>query len=103
MSKSLLGVQESFENPFWRFKVSAFPFQNCVIEAVKFIRGFAKRVIEERIRAIQNGDDTPKDILEHILKEAGQNPEITMEDLIDDFLTIFVAGWFFHSKYSYNI
>ena len=92
VSKTLEGMQANFQNPFWMFQVSAFPFQNSVIDTIKYLRLFAKNVIEERCLALQNGDETPSDILEHIVKEAQENPEIHMDDLVDNFLTIFIAG-----------
>ena len=92
VSKTLEGMQANFQNPFWMFQISAFPFQNSVIDAIKYLRLFAKNVIEERCLALQNRDETPSDILEHIVKGAQENPEINMDDLVDNFLTIFIAG-----------
>ena len=69
-----------------------FPFQNSVIKAIKYLRSFATRVIEERCLALRNGEKTPNDVLEHILKEAMENPDLDMEDLVDNFVTIFIAG-----------
>lgn len=69
-----------------------FPFQNSVIESIKYLRAFAAKVIEERCSAVRNGEDTPKDVLEHILREAMENPHLDIEDLVDNFLTIFLAG-----------
>ncbi|KAL9961375.1 hypothetical protein ACROYT_G030299 [Oculina patagonica] len=92
VSKMLQGVQASFQNPFWMFNVTMFPFQNSVIKALKFLRSFARKVIEERCLALKNGEDTPKDVLENILNEAKENPDLDMDDLVDNFLTIFVAG-----------
>lgn len=69
-----------------------FPFQNSAIKAIKFLRSFAAEVIEERCLALRNGEETPKDVLEHILKEADENPDLDMEDLVDNFVTVFVAG-----------
>ena len=88
----LQGVQASFQNPFWMFNVSMFPFQTSVIKAIKFLRSFAAKVIEERCLALKNGEETPKDLLEHILNEARENHDLDMDDLVDNFLTIFVAG-----------
>lgn len=85
-------MQAGLQNPFWKFQISMFPFQNSAIAAVKYLRTFAKEVIEQRCSAWQNGEETPKDILEHILKEAKENSELDMEDLVDNFLTIFIAG-----------
>lgn len=69
-----------------------FPFQNSVIKSIKYLRAFAAKVIEERCSAVRNGEDTPKDVLEHILREAMENPHLDIEDLVDNFLTIFLAG-----------
>jgi len=41
---------------------------------------------------LKDGAETPKDVLEHILKEANINPDLDMEDLVDNFLTVFIAG-----------
>ena len=88
----LEGVQANFQNPFWMFDVSKFPFQNSVIKAIKFLRSFAAEVIEKRCLALKNGEDTPKDVLEHIVKEANENPDLDIDDLVDNFVTVFVAG-----------
>ncbi|KAM7427538.1 hypothetical protein ABFA07_021344 [Porites harrisoni] len=92
VSKTLEGMQANSQNPFWMFQISAFPFQNSVIEAIKYLRYFAKNVIEERVLALRNGKKTPNDILQHIVKEAQENSEIEMDDLVDNFFTIFTAG-----------
>ena len=92
VSKTLEGMQANLQNPFWMFHISSFPFQNSVVEAIRYLRYFAKNVIEERGLALQNRDETPSDILEHIVKGAQENPEINMDDLVDNFLTIFIAG-----------
>ncbi|KAL9961373.1 hypothetical protein ACROYT_G030297 [Oculina patagonica] len=92
VSKMLQGIQASAFNPFWKFDVSMFPFQNSVINAIKFLRRFATKVIEERCLALRNGEETPKDILEHILNEAKENTDVDMESMVDNFLTIFIAG-----------
>lgn len=74
------------------FNIPTFPFQNSTIKAIKFLRSFATEVIKERCLALQDGAETPKDVLEHILKEANINPDLDMEDLVDNFLTVFIAG-----------
>ena len=61
-------------------------------EAVNFIRNYGKKVIQERQEAILRGDDTPNDILAHILRVAEAEPTLTLENLVDEFLTFFVAG-----------
>ena len=92
VSKALEGIQVTFQNPFWMFNISMFPYQNSVIKAIKFLRSFAAEVIEERRLALKSGAETPKDVLEHILKEASANPDLDIEDLVDNFLAVFIAG-----------
>ena len=92
VSKILLGIQESIRSPFWRISVSKFPFQRSVINAGKFLRNFGKKLILERQEAVLRGEDTPSDILAHILRVAEKESSITIEDLVDDFGTFFVAG-----------
>ena len=90
--KCLDGIEESFRAPFWMFDVSSYQFQKSVGSSIKFLRAFAEEVIKERQEALQRGDETPPDILSHLLNEKEQNPDITMEDLVDNFLTLFMAG-----------
>ena len=92
VSKSLEGIQDSLRRPFWRISVSSFPFQRSVAKACQFIRNFARKVILERQEAVLRGENTPPDILAHILSVAEKEPSITVDDLIDDFTTFFVAG-----------
>ena len=92
LSTCLKGIQESIRSPFWRVAVSTFPFQRSVNEARQFIRNFARKVILERQEAVLQGEDTPPDILAHILSVAEKEPSITVEDLVDDFVTFFSAG-----------
>ena len=63
-----------------------------MIKAGKFIRDFGKKVILERQEAISRGEDTPPDILAHILSVKAKEPSITIEDMVDEFFTFFVAG-----------
>ena len=90
--RCLEGIEESFHAPFWMFDVSSYQYQKSVGSSIKFLRAFAERVIKQRQQALQRGDETPPDILSHLLKEKEQNPEITMEDLVDNFVTLFIAG-----------
>ena len=75
-----------------------------MIEAAKFIRNFGKKVILDRQGAVLQGEDTPHDILAHILSVKEKQSSITNEDLVDDFVTFFVAGdcvhIYLHSCYS---
>lgn len=92
ISKSLKGMHDCLRMPFWRISVTTFPYQRSVIKAGKFIRDFGRKVILERQEAILRGEDTPPDILAHILSVKAKEPSITIEDMIDEFFTFFVAG-----------
>ena len=92
ISKVFKGIQESIQSPFWRVDFTQFPFQRSVIQAAKYLRNYATEVIKERQKAVLNGDDVPRDILSHILNVAEAEPTLTMEHLVDEFITFFIAG-----------
>ena len=96
VSKGLKGAQESIRTPFPQLFGLVFPSQSGLAEAIKFIREFAGNVIKERQEAVLRGDETPNDILAHILKVAESESSLSFEDLIDQFLTFFVAGKTFY-------
>ena len=93
-AKVLEGVQIQIRTPCWRYYFPMFSFQRNVTQAAKFLREFGTKVIKERQEAIQRGAETPSDILAHILNVAEQNSSLTIEDLVDDFVTFFIAGEF---------
>uniref|UniRef100_A0A672ZND9 Cholesterol 24-hydroxylase-like n=1 Tax=Sphaeramia orbicularis TaxID=375764 RepID=A0A672ZND9_9TELE len=64
------------------------PFINEVREACRLLRATGAQWIHDRKTAIQNGDDVPKDILTQIIKTAGQDEEL----MVDNFVTFFIAG-----------
>ena len=73
---------------------SASPQQKDAVEAIKFLRETGKEIIQKRQDKIKNGgDDLPLDLLTCILKTCeSDNGTITMENLIDEFVTFFFAG-----------
>ena len=96
----LQGFQTNFRSPLWRiFNVLQFPFQKSVSQATRFVRDYAKNVIQKRQKAFLRGDDTPLDILAHILSMAESEPSLTLEDMVDEFVTFYVAGQFHFSVY----
>ncbi|KAK3751999.1 hypothetical protein QZH41_010967, partial [Actinostola sp. cb2023] len=86
------GMQETFTDIFWRINILGYPFQRKVIKASQFIREYGRKTITERIAAIKDGKDTPNDILQHIILMTANNPSITLEELVDEFVTFFIAG-----------
>ena len=95
VSKGLKGVQESIL-AFSQLLGLVLPSQSGLAEAIKFIREFAGKVLKERQEAVLREDETPNDILAHILKVAESESSLSFEDLIDQFVTFFVAGKIFH-------
>ncbi|XP_054828175.1 cholesterol 24-hydroxylase-like [Eublepharis macularius] len=63
-----------------------------VQESLRLIRRTGKECIEQRRKAIQNGDETPMDILTLILKNAAQEGDYDDENMLDNFITFFFAG-----------
>ncbi|XP_071794366.1 cholesterol 24-hydroxylase-like [Asterias amurensis] len=66
-----------------------------VRDSIKFLRDTGRKCIEKRLEAIQREEDVPQDILTYILKsvtEASGKDKDLMENVIDEFLTFFVAG-----------
>ena len=96
VSKGLKGVQESMLTPFSQLLGLVLPSQSGLAEAIKFIREFAGKVLKERQEAVLREDETPNDILAHILKVAESESSLSFEDLIDQFVTLFFAGKIFH-------
>ena len=96
VSKGLIGIQESLRSPFSQLSGLILPSQSGLAEAIKFIREFAGKVLKERQEAVLREDETPNDILAHILKVAESESSLSFEDLIDQFVTFFFAGKIFH-------
>lgn len=92
LTETLKGVQESFFAPFWQVDLSSISVRKRLSKTTKFLRDYAKKVIQERLEAISRKDDTPSDILNHILFVAKAEPSLTLEYLVDEFVTFFVAG-----------
>ncbi|XP_076147089.1 cholesterol 24-hydroxylase-like [Alosa pseudoharengus] len=61
-------------------------------EAMLLLRDTGATWINERKRAIQNGENVPKDILAQILKSAEENNHDDEEIILDNFVTFFIAG-----------
>ncbi|XP_071482685.1 cytochrome P450 3A28-like [Diadema antillarum] len=96
ISKLLKGVMASMMKP-WLWMVptkEAANFRTEVREAARFIRNAGRDIILERIAARRRGEDVPKDILTHILNASDNlsNQEFGIEEMIDEFLSFFIAG-----------
>ena len=93
VSLCLEEILKAMRTPFWRFQPSTHPHIKKISDAIQLLRRFGVQVIHERREAKARGEETPKDVLEHILNEADKNTRrISVEDMVDNFLTVFVAG-----------
>ncbi|XP_067097515.1 cholesterol 24-hydroxylase-like [Osmerus mordax] len=72
--------------------------QKCVREvkeAIQLLRNTGAKWVNERKKAIQSGEDVPKDILTKIIKAANKEEHMDKEDeeqMLDNFVTFFIAG-----------
>ncbi|KAL5497028.1 hypothetical protein EMCRGX_G013421 [Ephydatia muelleri] len=61
-------------------------------ETIRAMRSIGRECIRKRIRAFDNGEDLPDDILTSILKVASNDAAADIETLVDDFVTFYIAG-----------
>ncbi|KAJ7388425.1 hypothetical protein OS493_037705 [Desmophyllum pertusum] len=92
-------IRESLAAPIWclthplhAIDFASYGYQNTVVSAVHFVRDTGKKIIDERRKAIRKGDDVPSDILTYILKSANEDTDLEYEELLDHFVTFFIAG-----------
>ncbi|KAM5129025.1 cholesterol 24-hydroxylase-like [Mantella aurantiaca] len=79
-------------NPFVRFSLEKRKYIKDTQESIRLLRNTGRECIERRRKAIEEGEDIPVDILTQILKGAAEEGECDMEDLLDNFVTFFIAG-----------
>ncbi|XP_069591491.1 cholesterol 24-hydroxylase-like isoform X2 [Ranitomeya imitator] len=91
ISLVLRALVEMFD-PFIRFSWKKRNFVKEVQESVRLLRKTGKECIEKRKKAIQDGEEIPMDILTQILKGAAVEGYCDTEDLMDNFVTFFIAG-----------
>lgn len=62
-------------------------------EANSFLRGTVRKIFETRIKTnSENPDASPNDILDHIIRANTFSGNISIEDLLDDFVVFLAAG-----------
>ena len=79
-------------HPLHAVDFTTYGYQNTVVAAVHFLRDTGKKIMDERRKAILNGDDVPSDILTYILKSAPEDTQLDYEEVLDHFITFFIAG-----------
>lgn len=90
--KCLEGYEESFTDPFLFLPFYKHSYQRSVYQSLSFLRKFARECIQQRKEAMENCEPLPNDILGMILQASQSVAGVGMEDLVDEFITFFVAG-----------
>ena len=95
IASSLRGIQANLNIPLSATMLSIFQFrlfqnaeQREQIDAAKFLRRFAFECITNRIKDIEANKPVPDDLLNILVNDK----TLSMDDIIDEFITIFVAG-----------
>lgn len=83
-----IGLTSAFPDwsPFLRTE------RNDYIRHVKAIKATATDAIRRRMAALENQEDIPEDILSVIVKAHAENAQFTMDLILDNMATFFVAG-----------
>lgn len=86
-------IKECLVAPIWclshpphAIDFTTYGYQNTVVAAVHFLQDTGKKIIDERRKAVLNGDDVPSDILTYILKSAPEDTQLDYEEMLDHFL-----------------
>ncbi|XP_041474087.1 cholesterol 24-hydroxylase-like isoform X1 [Lytechinus variegatus] len=95
--KILHGMQSVYNAPLLKYSIlpKDIKYRREVREAMKDLREMARRCIQARMDALNQGDEVPQNILTYILQESNNLKGIEnfdIEDMIDQFLTFFAAG-----------
>ena len=91
----LRGVQVNIDIPIpsiflaiFQFKLFQTNSQSVQINAARFLRKFASDCITTRMKDIAENKDVPNDLLNILVNDSS----LTREDIIDEFITMFIAG-----------
>ncbi|GCB79327.1 hypothetical protein scyTo_0020771, partial [Scyliorhinus torazame] len=70
ISMILKGMLRYTQNPYMQYMPQHWKFVKEVWDSLELLRNTGKQCIEERKKAVANGEDVPRDILTYILKSA---------------------------------
>ncbi|XP_063803666.1 cholesterol 24-hydroxylase-like isoform X2 [Pseudophryne corroboree] len=79
-------------NPLLQYSLEKRAFVKDVKKSILLLRKTGRECIERRKKAIEDGEEIPVDILTQIVKGAALEEDCDMEDLLDNFVTFFIAG-----------
>ncbi|XP_064388742.1 cholesterol 24-hydroxylase-like [Halichondria panicea] len=90
ISNVFKGLMKRQKSPFFQY---IHPFEaEAYRETVRAIRTIGRDCIKKRIAMVERGVEVPNDILTHILGLASTKETVSIEDLVDDFATFYIAG-----------
>lgn len=95
LSKCLEGYSESYYQPLLSLSLYKQSYQKTISTSISVLRQCAKECIEQRLLAMEDSKKRPNDILQMILEAFdvnSKNSHAIMEELVDEFLTFFLAG-----------
>ena len=91
----LKGVQANLDIPIspaflyiFQFKLFQKESQKVQINAARFLRKFASDCIATRMKDIAENRDVPNDLLNLLITDGS----LTMDEMVDEFITIFIGG-----------
>nr|ATW72316.1 cytochrome p450 CYP3049A4 [Brachionus calyciflorus] len=87
----LQGLNDAMVDPLIEFKPSKKKLIREFKKSLAELRNFSRNHIQQRIKDIENKDYVPNDILTIIINNF-EGDSFDIEDLIDEFLTFFIAG-----------
>ncbi|XP_059331138.1 cholesterol 24-hydroxylase isoform X1 [Ammospiza nelsoni] len=91
VTKIMEGLNKA-RDPFIRFMPGKQKMLKETRESVRLLRRVGKQCIDQRREAIQNGKEASMDILTQILKGDALEETRDDENILDNFITFFVAG-----------
>ncbi|XP_030805385.1 cholesterol 24-hydroxylase [Camarhynchus parvulus] len=91
VTKIMQGLNKA-RDPFIRFMPGKQKMLKETRESVRLLRRVGKQCIDQRREAIQNGKEATMDILTQILKGDALEETRDDENILDNFMTFFVAG-----------
>ncbi|KAJ8045529.1 Cholesterol 24-hydroxylase [Holothuria leucospilota] len=92
--KTGLGAMYTASSPWIQMdpRKEARDYRKKVIKAITLLRDTGVKVITDRFEAMKQEKELPKDILSYVIKSAVVEENLSMEEMVDHFLTFFVAG-----------
>lgn len=88
----VLSAMVEIRDPFLKYRWEKQTFIKDAQDSTRLLRKTGRECIERRKKAIRDGEEIPKDILTQILKGADQEGDCDMDELLDNFVTFFIAG-----------